>query len=148
MWGFMVKYIKSSLLLLAILAGLTITWYAVSPVWCVIIASGVGLLWLMIAVVGDTWRQWARHAEMAFREYLTIRMRQPRFANARSVRNELERARLRHAFRLATEPEQGRPHAHRARGHPRQPHVFPGRIDVRGGGVGSQARRCPVTGPR
>jgi probable Rubsico expression protein CbbX len=44
-------------------------------------------------------------AEMAFREYLTLRMAQPRFANARSVRNELERARLRHAFRLAAEPE-------------------------------------------
>jgi hypothetical protein len=27
-------------------------------------------------------------AETAFREYLTLRMRQPRFANARSVRNE------------------------------------------------------------
>jgi probable Rubsico expression protein CbbX len=43
-------------------------------------------------------------AEAAFREYLTIRMDQPRFANARSVRNELERARLRHAHRLASEP--------------------------------------------
>ena len=43
-------------------------------------------------------------AEGAFREYLTIRMRQPRFANARSVRNELERARLRHAHRLASDP--------------------------------------------
>ena len=29
---------------------------------------------------------------MAFREYLTVRMGQPRFANARSVRNDLERA--------------------------------------------------------
>jgi AAA lid domain len=43
-------------------------------------------------------------AEDAFREYLTVRMRQPRFANARSVRNELERARLRHAYRLAVDP--------------------------------------------
>ena len=42
-------------------------------------------------------------AEAAFRDYLTIRMDQPRFANARSVRNELERARLRHAHRLASE---------------------------------------------
>jgi probable Rubsico expression protein CbbX len=47
-------------------------------------------------------------AEAAFREYLIRRMAQPRFANARSVRNELERARLRHAYRLATEPERGR----------------------------------------
>jgi probable Rubsico expression protein CbbX len=47
-------------------------------------------------------------AEDAFREYLTIRMRQPRFANARSVRNELERARLRHAHRLAVDPAASR----------------------------------------
>jgi probable Rubsico expression protein CbbX len=47
-------------------------------------------------------------AEMAFGEYLTLRMGQPRFANARSVRNELERARLRHAHRLAAEPELSR----------------------------------------
>jgi hypothetical protein len=46
-------------------------------------------------------------AESAFREYLMIRMRQPLFANARSVRNELERARLRHAHRLATDTERG-----------------------------------------
>jgi probable Rubsico expression protein CbbX len=47
-------------------------------------------------------------AEAAFREYLALRTRQPRFANARSVRNELERARLRHAHRLAADPERGR----------------------------------------
>jgi probable Rubsico expression protein CbbX len=35
-----------------------------------------------------------------FREYLERRMARPRFANARSVRNALERARLRHANRL------------------------------------------------
>jgi hypothetical protein len=45
--------------------------------------------------------------EMAFREYLTIRMEQPLFANARSVRNELERARLRHAHRLAADRQRG-----------------------------------------
>jgi probable Rubsico expression protein CbbX len=42
-------------------------------------------------------------AEAAFREYLMLRMHQPLFANARSVRNELERARLRHAHRLAAD---------------------------------------------
>jgi probable Rubsico expression protein CbbX len=42
-------------------------------------------------------------AEEAFRQYLTGQMDQPRFANARSVRNELERARLRHAHRLASD---------------------------------------------
>jgi probable Rubsico expression protein CbbX len=44
-------------------------------------------------------------AEATLRDYLSIRMTQPRFANARSVRNELENARLRHAFRLAADPE-------------------------------------------
>jgi probable Rubsico expression protein CbbX len=43
-------------------------------------------------------------AETAFRDYLWLRMNQPRFANARSVRNELEGARLRHAHRLAADP--------------------------------------------
>ena len=37
-----------------------------------------------------------------FREYLNRRREQPRFANARSVRNALERARLRQANRLVT----------------------------------------------
>ena len=44
-------------------------------------------------------------AEAAFSEYLTHQMDQPRFANARSVRNELDRARLRHAHRLATDSD-------------------------------------------
>jgi probable Rubsico expression protein CbbX len=44
-------------------------------------------------------------AEATLRDYLSMRMTQPRFANARSVRNELENARLRHAFRLAADPE-------------------------------------------
>ena len=44
-------------------------------------------------------------AKATLRDYLSVRMTQPRFANARSVRNELENARLRHAFRLAADPE-------------------------------------------
>jgi len=44
-------------------------------------------------------------ALLTFREYLTRRMQQPRFANARSVRNALERARLRHANRLLADPD-------------------------------------------
>src|SRR5487761_1152091 len=44
-------------------------------------------------------------AEATLRDYLGRRMRQPRFANARSVRNALERARLRHASRLLAEPD-------------------------------------------
>lgn len=39
-------------------------------------------------------------ARAALREYVGRRMTQPRFANARSIRNALERARLRHASRL------------------------------------------------
>jgi probable Rubsico expression protein CbbX len=42
-------------------------------------------------------------AEIAFRELLARRMTQPRFANARSVRNGLERARLRQANRLVSD---------------------------------------------
>jgi len=43
-------------------------------------------------------------AEPVFRDYLARRMAQPRFANARSVRNALERARLRQANRLMAAP--------------------------------------------
>ena len=39
-------------------------------------------------------------AEQAFRQYIIRRMGRPRFAHARSVRNGLERARLRHANRI------------------------------------------------
>src|SRR5260370_31489301 len=39
-------------------------------------------------------------AEQAFSEYLDRRQAMPRFANARSVRNAIERARLRQAGRL------------------------------------------------
>ena len=39
-------------------------------------------------------------AREAFAEYLSLRLTQPHFANARSVRNALDRMRLRHATRL------------------------------------------------
>lgn len=39
-------------------------------------------------------------AEAAFSEYISKRMAMPQFANARSIRNALDRARLRHANRL------------------------------------------------
>ncbi len=42
----------------------------------------------------------SEEAASSFREYLGRRVGQPRFANARSVRNALERARLRHASRV------------------------------------------------
>lgn len=44
--------------------------------------------------------QFSPDAEKTFREYLERRKEMPRFANARSVRNAIERARLRHASRL------------------------------------------------
>jgi len=43
-------------------------------------------------------------ATVAFRDYLSLQMPDPHFANARSVRNALEEARLRHAYRLSAEP--------------------------------------------
>ena len=46
-------------------------------------------------------------AETAMREYIERRMRQPRFSNARSIRNALDRARLRQANRLFS--ERGKP---------------------------------------
>jgi hypothetical protein len=39
-------------------------------------------------------------ARTAFAQYLERRMARPHFANARSVRNALDRARLRHASRV------------------------------------------------
>jgi len=39
-------------------------------------------------------------AEAAFSEYVGLRMQQPQFANARSIRNAIDRARLRQATRL------------------------------------------------
>jgi len=41
-------------------------------------------------------------AREAFAEYVALRMRQPRFANARSIRNAIDRLRLRQARRLVT----------------------------------------------
>ena len=44
-------------------------------------------------------------AREALTDYLTLRLKQPHFANARSVRNALDRARLRQASRLFAERE-------------------------------------------
>jgi probable Rubsico expression protein CbbX len=44
-------------------------------------------------------------AEAMLSRQLSRQMEDPRFSNARSVRNDLDRARLRHAFRLAAEPD-------------------------------------------
>ena len=53
-----------------------------------------------ILMVGQAGYELSPAACATFRDYLTRRRQQPRFANARSVRNALERARLRHASRL------------------------------------------------
>jgi hypothetical protein len=44
-------------------------------------------------------------ANAAFQKYIQLRMQQPHFANARSIRNALERARLRQASRLFSQPD-------------------------------------------
>jgi probable Rubsico expression protein CbbX len=51
-------------------------------------------------MVGQMNYRLAPDAEAALREYIERRLRQPRFANARSIRNALDRARLRQASRL------------------------------------------------
>jgi probable Rubsico expression protein CbbX len=51
-------------------------------------------------MVGQAGYRLSPDAEATFREYLARRRQQPRFANARSVRNAVERARLRQASRL------------------------------------------------
>jgi probable Rubsico expression protein CbbX len=42
----------------------------------------------------------SERAREAFKEYIVLRMQQPQFANARSIRNAIDRARLRQATRL------------------------------------------------
>ncbi|MGH3939577.1 MAG: CbbX protein [Pseudonocardiaceae bacterium] len=57
---------------------------------------------LMIKREGYTFTS---EAQETFKEYLERRRTQPRFANARSVRNAIERARLRHANRMMAATE-------------------------------------------
>ena len=52
-----------------------------------------------LMVAGESHR-FSPAARQALREYLALRMAQPRFANARSVRNAIDRMRLRQANRL------------------------------------------------
>jgi len=58
------------------------------------------LLQIADDMLTDMHYQFAEGARADFSEYLTRRMQQPQFANARSVRNALDRARLRQASRL------------------------------------------------
>jgi probable Rubsico expression protein CbbX len=58
------------------------------------------LLEIARLMVGREAYELSPDAEQAFRDYLERRMAQPRFAHGRSVRNAIERARLRHANRI------------------------------------------------
>jgi len=51
-------------------------------------------------MVGDAEYRLSDEAETALREYIERRIEQPRFANGRSIRNAVDRARLRQAMRL------------------------------------------------
>lgn len=64
----------------------------------------LGIAELMLA---DQHYELSEAARAALRDYLNLRMAQPRFANARSVRNALDRARLRQAGRLVRSAESG-----------------------------------------
>jgi probable Rubsico expression protein CbbX len=52
--------------------------------------------------------RFGQDAEQAFREYMELRKSQPNFANGRSVRNALERIRMRQAIRLFEAADRGR----------------------------------------
>ncbi|MGQ0678860.1 MAG: AAA family ATPase [Actinomycetota bacterium] len=52
--------------------------------------------------------QFSADAELAFQDYLALRLARPHFANGRSVRNALDRARMRQAIRLYDSVEDGR----------------------------------------
>jgi len=58
------------------------------------------LLVIAQLMLAEQMYRFSPEALQAFEAYLTRRMHQPRFANARSVRNALDRARLRQANRL------------------------------------------------
>ena len=61
------------------------------------------LMGIACLILDEQQYSFSEEAESAFREYLARRMTQPRFANGRSVRNALERARLRQATRIVRE---------------------------------------------
>jgi probable Rubsico expression protein CbbX len=62
--------------------------------------SGTELLQIADRMLAAQRYRFGNGAREAFEQYLALRMRQPHFANARSVRNALDRARLRAASRL------------------------------------------------
>jgi probable Rubsico expression protein CbbX len=63
------------------------------------------LLLIADKILAEQDYRFGESARQAFQEYLALRIAQPNFANARSVRNALDRARLRQASRLFADPE-------------------------------------------
>ncbi len=63
------------------------------------------LLRIADKMLGSMNYRFSDDAEAAFAEYVALRVQQPNFSNARSVRNALDRARLRQASRLFAERE-------------------------------------------
>jgi len=61
------------------------------------------LMGIACLILEEQQYSFSEEAEAAFRDYLERRMKQARFANGRSVRNALERARLRQATRIVRE---------------------------------------------
>jgi probable Rubsico expression protein CbbX len=64
------------------------------------------LLQIAQRMLGTLNYQFGPGANEAFAQYLQLRIAQPHFANARSVRNALDRARLRQASRLFARPDE------------------------------------------
>ncbi len=62
--------------------------------------SAAELLVIARLMLAEQNYRFSEDAEKAFAQYITLRMRQDHFANARSVRNALDRSRLRQANRL------------------------------------------------
>jgi hypothetical protein len=89
-------------------------------------------------------------ALQAFEAYLVRRMRMPRFSNARSVRNALDRARLRQAnrlFAMGGENFKDGPDDTRSRGYPRQPGLqILGRVATRAAPTRHGVRPPPLGG--
>ncbi len=65
------------------------------------------LMAIAALMVADQRYKFSAEGEKAFEDYLRRRMEQPRFANGRSVRNALDRLRMRHANRLWEAAEGG-----------------------------------------
>ena len=62
--------------------------------------DGAELLHIAHTMLQQQGYRFSDEAQQAFERYLQLRLQQPHFANARSVRNALDRARLRQASRL------------------------------------------------